>query len=139
MPLEPVENFLHPDATFMTFRDYTGTSSNPHFIATYPRHPFLKQAIDVYLEELSLKPYTYWGYSITHVIDRIVKEHLAAHGQKTPRLEEGLYKTADQTVQIASELCPNIRLSMHNCRGDWNGRTILKNRDDAYDPFAHAF
>lgn len=74
-PLVNIEKIMLPDTTFITCLSAMGKNINPHFIVSEPKHKVLKMCMDKYLEMYrDKKKYTYWGWSIVHIMKDILRE-----------------------------------------------------------------
>ncbi len=73
VPKINIEEILLPETTFLTCSSYVYNMINPIIIVSTSNHIALKMCIDTYLEFYRTKKiYSYWGWSIMHVMKPIL-------------------------------------------------------------------
>jgi mannosyltransferase OCH1-like enzyme len=138
-----IEEILLPETTFLTCICSFFNNITPHFIVSAPNHIVLKMCIDKYMEfYITKKDYTYWGWSIMHVMKPILCKLLNKCVDK-----DGVYyddnKNQYQFLQEVSNFkftdlfhliklyhkLTNLGSGMH-C--EYDNKIILYNKNDNY-------
>lgn len=128
-PLVPISRFLEPGIVFLTVKSHSH-NLNPHLIISVPRHAILEKCIDTYLSFYSTKkPYTYWGWSITHMMHNVLMNEL-----HTTQIAEGVYGN----YQLIQEVYPSSA-DKTNEYCSYKGVKLLMNRSAYYNPDNHTF
>ncbi len=141
-PLVNIEKIMFPDTTFITCLSAAGKKINPHFIVAEPRHKVLKMCMDKYLEMYrDKKKYTYWGWSIVHIMKDVLREVFGKYITK-----DGVYKdTENNKYQFLKEVLTWPK-SIFDLKGLWlrltntgrelyckyNNIKVLNNKYDGY-------
>tara|TARA_B110000495_G_C23037588_1_gene620344 strand:+ start:1685 stop:2491 length:807 start_codon:yes stop_codon:yes gene_type:complete len=140
-PMVPIDEFVNSDITLYTCNSDPNISLdiNPHFIAVTPKNKLIKECIDIYMNRIQYTQYSYWVYSITVIMKEVITKFM-----NKDKLEEGIYKINDQTIQLVQEKCPyegrGGEIDINNCYIEQNGKNIMYNRDgDIYKHDLHEF
>jgi len=135
-PLIPIDEIVNSDTTLYTCVTAKNLDNNlnPHFIAVEPKNPLILHCIYVYMKDRIKRPYSYLGYSITHVMFQVLQSYFNIY-----KFKEDIYKKDNQVVQLSQEICP-IKTDINTCYIEQNNKQIMKNRDkNLYDSFKHKF
>jgi len=133
-PLIPIDNFLEKDVTFLTCASVTKNKLNPHFIIAPPKHPIMKECLDLYLEYYRNNyKYSYWSYSIVTIMSIIMNKYMGHYINN-----EGIYYDKyNNKYQIIKEIQKDRNLNNVYC--EYNNKIILYNRYQSYDPVNHVY
>lgn len=96
-PLVPIDSVLPPLTTFSTSMSYVQDETNPMFIAATKENPILASVLLIYHQNVSSRPYSYWGYSICPIMASVLS--LYTNLKNAPRI----ITTLDQTIVLLSE------------------------------------
>ncbi len=99
-------------------------------------HPLLGRCVKAYVAAYSKgKPYSYWDWSIVHVInDKAVFTDRTLWKKKS-----GVYRIGNQSYQLLSEHCEGRRTDFHGYYCAYKRVRVLNNRHKHYDPELHDF
>ena len=135
-PLIPIDEIVNSDTTLYTCVAAKNLENNlnPHFIAVEPKNPLILQCINVYMKDRIRRPYSYMGFSITHIMFQVFQSYFNIY-----KFKEDIYKKENQVVQLSQEICP-IKTDIDTCYIEQNNKQIMKNRDkNLYDSLKHKF
>jgi mannosyltransferase OCH1-like enzyme len=146
-PLVNIEKIMQSDTTFITCLSAINNKMNPHFIVCEPEHKVLKMCINKYLEMYrDKKKYTYWGWSIVHIMQDVLYEVFNKN-----IIKNGIYYDKDNNkYQFLKEVLTWPK-SIFDLNGIWmrlnntgrelyckyNNIKILNNKYDSY--LSHEF
>jgi hypothetical protein len=136
-PLIPIKDFTEPNISFVTCNSIISGTLNPHFIYTIPNHPILKRCVEIYEEKYDKKDeYEYWAWSSPYIMQQSFQE-------RNIPIEKKEYKITDNdgySYQILNEINPHYdKYIAHEIYCEYNGKKILNNRWEFYDPDKHEF
>lgn len=127
VPLVPLSQIvpstpIGPSLIVARSRESIPGKLNPTFMAATPRHPTLKAAVDVYYQLARRSLYTYWSWSVVHVMSTLK------------------YAGAPINVTLI-EVCPDWPRDRSTCviQRPPSHRAVLKVRGNDYDSDKHAF
>lgn len=129
--IEPIDDFLEKDATFMTCISMFNGLLNPHIIACPKEHHILKACIDTYVKFYrQKKQYEYWGWSIVYIMGAIIKNIFGEFYK-----EEGIYYDSNgNSYQFIKEIFIDGGVSCY-----YKNHEVLKNRTLIYNEKEHQF
>ena len=132
-PLVNVNEIIDKDTSFFTSTSFNKDSLNPHFIVSPKEHIVLKKCIDKYLEMYKNKiEYSYWGWSIVTIMKEVFFEIFKKYLNT-----DGVYFADNKKYQMLKEVLPEGKTENVYC--EYQGKRILNNRYNEYDPDKHQF
>jgi hypothetical protein len=134
-PLVPIDNYLIPDADFVTCITKSNRNFNPHFIAVKKNEYILKLCINEYIKIYSYQKhlYQYWNWSIVHMFNKYLNLF------RNPGISTAVLK--NKKFQFFIEMT-NSRLrspNLHDYYCVFNKVILFNSRYINYDPHLHEF
>jgi hypothetical protein len=134
-PLVPIDNYLIPDADFVTCITKSNRNFNPHFIAVKKNEYILQLCINEYIKIYSYQKhlYQYWNWSIVHMFNKYLNLF------RNPGISTAVLK--NKKFQFFIEMT-NSRLrspNLHDYYCVFNKVILFNSRYINYDPYLHEF
>ena len=132
-PLVPIDSIIDKDVSFLSCISMTKNELNPHIIITGPKNPIIKECIDKYVDYYdNMKPYSYWGWSIVHIMTNILYKQFGKYINN-----EGIYEGNDgNNYQFIKEV---FKYNLSDIYCTYKNIKVLNNRYRDYNPDNHHF
>jgi mannosyltransferase OCH1-like enzyme len=134
-PLVPIDNFLEKDVSLLTCASITKDKLNPHIIIAPPKHPVMKDCLELYLEYYrNKKKYSYWGYSIVTIMSIVMRKYIGHYVNN-----DGIYYDKySNKYQIIKETWKDKK-TLNNVYCEYKNKILLYNRFENYDAVNHTY
>jgi hypothetical protein len=131
-PLLPLKDYIEHNVDFVTcilWRNHY----NPHFIMAHAGDVHLKLCIDTYVRYYdNMKPFTYDGWSIVGMFDRIFRKHNLT--------DEGVYHVDRKKMQLLKNVRNDATAAMDpHEHSTYKNQKVFNNRYPTYNHANHDF